>query len=529
MSQPPPIGIDLGTTNSLIATAEAGEFEVLTNDRGGQKTPSVLSYDWDAEAVHVGHSARNRSVSHPSDTIHSIKRWMGTEERFALGPDEYRPEAISALVLQKLRRDAAEALGRDVINAVVTVPAYFTDRERKATKKAGEIAGLTVDRIITEPTAACLAYGLGATSSETVFVYDLGGGTFDCSLVELSDGMIDVLGVDGATDLGGDDYDGLVVEWLCERITEEHGHRPARDSPEVESRLFDAARTAKHELSSRTSTKISLPYLDLADGDTVTVEQQLGREDFEQLVGGPTEETLAISRNLLENLDIPPTAVDRVLLVGGSTRMPIVSEAVTDLFGQSPEQGIDPDLVVALGATAQSCIIHDRPIPAASSADGLTVAETSSSGGVIDDDSQPVLLDVLPQTIGIKFKDDPSTEPYFQPIVPKGESVPAQVMTSTRPASDNQTHSTFEIYQGNAGTLAENQKLDEFTLGPYPPKPKSEHIHRLGLRIDENGIIYASAVDGNHDVRKDVTVEAALELSDETIARIRGELPPLHG
>lgn len=525
---PPPIGIDLGTSNSVIATATNGNFEILENKRGDRKTPSVVSYDWESNQVFVGKQAANRAVSNPEDTIQSIKRHMGDDETFPLGNETHRPEGISALILKKLVQDAEAQLDRPIENVVITVPAYFSEKQRKATKKAGEIAGITVDRIIPEPTAACLAYGLQASSEKSVFVYDLGGGTFDCSVVNISDGLVEVEGVDGNADLGGDDYDGLIVSWLIDQIEQNHGSKPDVSDPTVESRLFEAAKKAKHELTSLTSTSFSLPYVELEDGSTANFEKTLTRDTFKKITAGPTQETLDITKEFLKGAGIAPTDIDDVILVGGATRMPAIQNAVERLFSQEPKVGINPDTIVALGATAQACISQEIPVPSSESANITPKTDSPSNEAVLGSDSQPVLLDVLPQTIGVKMAQFETKETYFQPLIMKDESIPAETEISTTPLEDYQTHTTFEIYQGEAGTIEGNELVDEFTLGPYPPKERDEASHRMSIQIDADGIIHVEAVDEQHNIREGIQINAEFELSENDMQSMQSDLPALH-
>ncbi|RLM94346.1 Hsp70 family protein [Haloarcula sp. Atlit-7R] len=524
----PPIGIDLGTSNSVIATVSGGDFEILENKRGDLKTPSVVSYDWDTDQVFVGKQAANRAVSNPEDTIQSIKRHMGDDDTFPLGNETHRPEGISALILKKLIQDAEEQLDRPVENAVITVPAYFSEKQRKATKKAGEIAGITVDRIISEPTAACLAYGLQTSSEKTVFVYDLGGGTLDCSIVNITDGIVEVEGVDGNDDLGGGDYDGLIVSWLMDQIEQEHGSRPAVTDPTVEARLFEAAKKAKHELTSLRSTTFSLPYVELEDGSTANFEKTLTRDTFKQITAGPTQETLDITKDFLRSAGVTPSDIDDVILVGGSTRMPAIQNAIEQLFGQKPRVGINPDTIVALGATAQACISQDIPVPSAAKTNITPKAEHSTDKPILGDDSQPVLVDVLPQTIGVGLADEKTGELYFQPLIAKNESIPAETEVSTTPLEDYQTHSTFKIYQGESESLEENELVDEFTLGPYPPKERDEASHRIHIHIDADGIINVEAVDEQHNIREGIQIDAEFELSESDMETMQSNLPALH-
>jgi molecular chaperone DnaK len=525
---PAPIGIDLGTTNSVISTAINGEFEIIENNRGDRRTPSVVSYDADNDSVLVGKEAENRLIMYPEQTIKSVKRYMGEKEEFTLGSDSYRPEEISALILKKLIQDAESTLDRDLPSAVITVPAYFSERERKATKKAAEIAGLEVDRIIPEPTAACLAYGLQTAERKQIFVYDLGGGTFDVSVVTISEGVVDVKGVDGHTDLGGDDYDGLIVGWLEEQIKQKHNASPALEQPEIESRLFEAAKDAKHELSSRSTTTITLPHLELADGSVASIEQTLDKETFAEIARGPTEETLGICDSLLNELKIGPEYIDDVILVGGSTRMDIVQDAVKDYFGTEPKSRINPDQVVSLGATIQACIINDHELPTAKTTNVVPTREfRNQETALVSDDSNTVLFDVLPQSIGVSAYEPGTENLQYLPLLPKGESIPAEAQTNIMPHTDYQTSTKVEVYQGDSRSLIENTKIDEFTLGPYPPKRKENQDHRIKISVDSDGIIHVVAIDEQHNVRDDIQVEGEFELTENEVEQMQRTLPEL--
>lgn len=526
-----PIGIDLGTTNSVIGTSIHRDFEIIPSGNGERTTPSVVSYDTDAEQVFVGKQAANRAITYPEQTVESVKRHMGSKTEFELGPDVYQPEEVSALIIKQLVENAESHLSTSVDNAVITVPAYFDESQRKATKVAGEIAGLTVDRIIPEPTAACFAYGLQQATEKTVFVYDLGGGTFDCAIVDISNGMIEVRSVDGDDGIGGDDYDGLVVSWIIDQIVEEYGSKPAIDNPKVEALLFKHAADAKHELTSRQSTRLNLPYITLENGDTVNVELPLSRDTFNEIIRGPTEETVSIAKEFLAKWDLEPQDIDDVLLVGGATRTPLIQSSVRELFGQKPQTGINPDEVVAFGATAQACIIHDEPTPDISSTN-IVPNQDRGTSSVLSDQSEngnasPVLIDSLPQTVGMKLIRENSDEAYFQPLIAEGETLPAKTTISTSPAYDQQTHTTIEVFQGTGNSLKANTKLDEFTLGPYPPTDKGERDHMVTINIDQDGLIYLEAVDEDYNIRADIEIETEFGRTESEIEDMKQSLPSL--
>lgn len=523
-----PIGIDLGTTNSVVATVSDGGFEVVPNARGDKKTPSVVSYDQDSQRVFAGRQADNRAIQHPEKTVKSVKRHMGTDETFSLGPDQYHPEEISGLILKKLIEDAEDELNQSLSDAVITVPAYFSDAQRRATKRAGEIAGITVDRVLPEPTAACLAYGLQSTAGKQVLVYDLGGGTFDCSAVKIDDGVIETLGVDGATDLGGDDYDSLIVNWVADTIADEYGSPPALNNPKVNQRLFGAAKEVKHELSGRTSVIHQLPFLELQNGDTIDYELNITREKFAEITAGPTQETIDIMNGFLNDLGLAPSQFDDVLLVGGATRIPTIRSAVKQFFGQEPRTDLNPDQIVALGAATQAAILNDIEVPAVSTTNLVPSTKASEGEAAINEGSNPILIDALPRTLGVELQERRTGDTYFQPLIQSGESIPARAEINVTPVRAHQTKTRFTIYQGDEGTLEGNDEIGELVLGPYPPKELAEYSQRATMEIDSDGIITFTAVSLDADVSDTTEIETRFDREEEAIGGTNPDLPALH-
>lgn len=526
----PAIGIDLGTTNSAIAHATSNDIEVLANANGNRITPSVVAYDEDKQQALVGRQAVNQSTQNPGQTVFSVKRYMGSDEVLVLGNDnEFTPEEISALILKKVVKDAEDSLGTPITNVVITVPAYFNDRQRQATKHAGEIAGLNVDRIINEPTAACLAYGLRAGDGETVVVYDLGGGTIDTSLIEIDNGVFEVVATNGDTELGGDDWDAAIVGWLEDKIEREHGFRPDDDLITTE-RLFDAAQDAKHRLSSRQKTEINVPFLEYG-GDTYNINQTLSRETFEQLTNELTEETISIVDDLLADAQYDPSAVDEVLLVGGSTRMPHIQEHISTFFGQEPSKRVNPDEAVAIGGAAQSAIMRDDPVPVPNEdAGAMPTTNGAASGedalaGVSGDDI--ILVDVTPQSLGVKSMDLETREYYYHVLLPRNTSVPARETNIFSTIEDDQTFVNFPVYQGESSELEENEKLDEFEIGPIPKRPLGEPDIEVEFSLDQNGILNVSAEDIDHEIGDEIEIQSVFGFSDKQLNTMQQNLPRL--
>ena len=521
------IGIDLGTTNSAIAIAEADEIDILPNENGDRLTPSVVAFD--GRTATVGREATNQSAQYPEQTAHSVKQWIGTDQEIVLGDDGtksgFTPEELSALILKKLISDAESTLGRSIESAVITVPAYFNDRERQATKHAGEIAGLDVERIINEPTAACLAHGLRTGEEKAVLVYDLGGGTFDVSLIEINDGIFEVLATNGDTDLGGDDWDAAIVEWLTDQIEREHGVSVGQN-PATDERLFEAAKQAKHDLSSRQRTEITLPFLEIGN-ETYDVEQTLTRETFEELTQNLVAETIDICEELFSVVEYGPKLVDEVLLVGGSTRMPQVQQQVADHFGREPSKRVNPDEAVALGAAAQSAIINQQALPMPNTAGGDVPASQGGDGQApaTRDAEDIVLLDVTPQSLGIESLDWNTYEEYYNVIVPRNTPLPALESVEQTTVRDNQEYVEFPVYQGES--FEEADQLDKFEIGPIPLRPEGEPTIEVEMQVDQDGILQVSAEDLDHSITEEIEIESVFGLSHDEIEAMQTNLPAI--
>ena len=482
------IGIDLGTTNSCVAVFEGGEPIVIPNPEGARTTPSVVAFSKTGERM-VGQVAKRQSVTNPDNTISSIKREMGTNYRVTIGDKKYTPQEISAMILQKLKSDAEAYLGSPVSQAVITVPAYFTDAQRQATKDAGKIAGLEVLRIINEPTAAALAYGMDKEEEQKVMIFDLGGGTFDVSILEISDGVFEVLATAGNNRLGGDDFDERIINWMAETFAMENGGIDLRRDKMAMQRLKEAAEKAKIELSGVMSSNISLPFITADATGPKHFEATLTRAKFDDLTADLVKATMGPVNQALSDAGLTPAQISKVLLVGGSTRIPAVQDAVKKLTGKEPFKGINPDECVALGAAVQAGVL----------------------GGDVKD---LLLLDVTPLSLGIETMGN-----IFNCIIERNTTIPTNKSRVYSTAADGQTSVDIHVLQGERPMASDNTTLGRFSLDGIAPAPRGVPQIEVTFDIDANGIVNVTAVDKGTGKKQHITITSSTHMSKEDIER----------
>jgi molecular chaperone DnaK len=482
------IGIDLGTTNSVVAYMEGGQPVVIPNSEGSRLTPSVVAFTKDGERL-VGQLAKRQAITNPERTVLSIKRHMGTDYKVNIDGRAYTPQEISAMILQKLKQDAESYLGEKITQAVITVPAYFTDSQRQATKDAGKIAGLEVLRIINEPTASALAYGLDKGEDHTILVFDLGGGTFDVSILELGDGVFEVKATSGNNRLGGDDFDQRIIDYVANEFQREHGIDLRKDRMALQ-RLKEAAEKAKIELSSMVTTNINLPFITADASGPKHLDMTLTRAKFEELTQDLVEATMGPTQRALSDAGLKPQDIDKVILVGGSTRIPAVQEAIKKFIGKEPHKGVNPDEVVAMGAAIQAGVL---------------------AGEVHD----VVLLDVTPLSLGIE-----TLGGVFTKLIERNTTIPTSKSQIFTTAADGQTAVDIHVLQGERPMAADNVTLGRFQLTGIPPAPRGVPRIEVTFDIDVNGIVHVSAKDLGTGKEQKITITSSTGLKEEEIQRM---------
>ena len=484
------VGIDLGTTNSCIAVQEGDQTTIIANSEGMRTTPSVVAFTKDGERL-VGQLAKRQAIVNADHTIMSIKREMGTDYRVDIDGKKYSPQEISAMILQKLKRDAEDYLGEPVTQAVITVPAYFTDAQRQATKDAGTIAGLEVLRIINEPTAACLAYGENKKEEHKILVFDLGGGTFDVSILDVGEGVFEVLATAGDNRLGGDDWDNRIVDWMTAEFKKSEGIDLKNDRMAMQ-RLREAAEKAKVELSSMTETTISLPFITANQSGPKHLEMKLTRAKFEEMTADLMDRTITPTKRALEDSGLKSSEVDKILLVGGSTRMPMVQKKIVELLGKEPTKGINPDECVAAGAAIQGAILKG-------------------------DHKDIVLVDVTPLSLGLE-----TLGGVFTKVIERNTAIPVSKSQVFTTAANNQTQVEILVLQGERSMAADNVKLGQFVLDGIPPAPRGIPQVEVTFNIDVNGILNVSAKDKGTGKAQKITIQSS-NLSKEDIERMKND------
>ncbi|MCF8010469.1 MAG: molecular chaperone DnaK [Clostridiales bacterium] len=485
------LGIDLGTTNSCMAVIEGGEATVIPNAEGARTTPSVVGFSKTGERL-VGQVAKRQAVSNSEKTIQSIKRHMGSNHKKNIDGKEYTPEQVSAMILQKLKNDAEEYLGESISNAVITVPAYFTDSQRQATKDAGKIAGLEVQRIINEPTAASLAYGLDKEEDSTILVFDLGGGTFDVSILELGDGVFEVKATSGNNRLGGDDFDKRVMDYIVSEFKKDTGVDLSKDNMALQ-RINEAAEKAKVELSGVNNTNINLPFITATNEGPQHLDVDINRAKFDELTSDLVEKTMGPTRQAMKDAGLQPKDISKILMVGGSTRIPAVQEEIKKFVGKDPYKGINPDECVAIGAAIQAGVL---------------------AGDVKD----VLLLDVTPLTLGIE-----TLGGVFTPLIERNTTIPTSKSQIFSTAADNQTSVEINALQGERKMAADNKGLGKFQLTGIPPAPRGVPQIEVSFDIDANGIVNVSAKDKGTGKEQSITISGGSGLKDDDIEEMVNE------